>query len=149
MDYAGGLAANIYTINITNTTGCSVTETISVTQPAAITGTINQTNVTCFGLNNGSATITAVAGGFSPYTYSWSTGGNTSMESNLSPNNYTVTIYDFNDCAATQTITITEPALLTTTITGNNSTCELLKDTLKSIVVGGTALIVIIGLNYH
>ena len=137
-DYAGSLTAGIYTVNIANITGCSVTQTIAVIEPTAIVGTINQTNVTCFGLNNGSATITAVTGGVSPYTYSWCTGGITSMESNLTPNNYTVTIYDANDCAKTQTITITEPALLTASITGNSSTCELLKDTLKSIVIGGT-----------
>ncbi|MDF2456055.1 MAG: C-terminal target protein, partial [Cytophagaceae bacterium] len=42
---------------------------LSISEPAPITATPDQDNVTCNGDNDGTASITAVAGGVAPYTY--------------------------------------------------------------------------------
>ncbi|WP_165917388.1 beta strand repeat-containing protein [Flaviaesturariibacter aridisoli] len=81
--------------------------TINPKPSAAITAF---TNISCFGGNNGSLTVTA-SGGTAGYTYSWSpSGGTGSTASNLSAGSYTVTVSDTKGCQATASQTLTQPA---------------------------------------
>lgn len=127
-DIGTGLCAGIYTINISNPTGCIVTETISITEPVAIAAIPSQTNVSCFGLSDAVATVT-VTGGVSPLNFSWLPAGGTGLTaSNLAAGNYTFTISDGNGCTLNQTVTVTEPSQLSVSVTNTIGTC-----------VGGTA----------
>ncbi|HRG01097.1 MAG TPA: GEVED domain-containing protein [Bacteroidia bacterium] len=139
-DLATGLCSGTYTVNIANTVGCSVTETISIVDPIAISTTTASTDVSCYGLSNGSASVT-VSGGTSPLSFSWSpSGGNGLVASNLAPGTYTFHIQDGNNCTLDQLITITQPSVFSTSITASSSSiCEQLEDTLKSTIIGGTA----------
>ena len=49
---------------------------------AQVTATITSTNVTCYGLCNGSATATG-SGGWAPYTFHWSNGATTATITGL------------------------------------------------------------------
>ena len=69
-----------------------------------------QTNVTCFGGNNGSATVSA-SGGTGPYTYTWTPGNlNGATQSGLTAGIYTINVTDNNNCPGTTTVTITQPS---------------------------------------
>ncbi|MBL0051221.1 MAG: SprB repeat-containing protein [Bacteroidetes bacterium] len=82
------------------------------------------TNVNCNGNSNGAININ-VAGGTTPYTYSWSNGATTQNVTNLSPNTYTVTVTDANGCTATLSQAITQPNALALTIgTVTNVNCN-------------------------
>jgi hypothetical protein len=120
--YFTGLAADNYTIIIRDATGCTFNVPVVITQPSALSASItSQTNVSCFGGNNGSATVTA-NGGTAGYTYSWSGGGGTSATaSNLSQGTYTVTVTDANGCTTTATANITQPAVLSASITAQTN----------------------------
>ncbi|MFI5150587.1 MAG: PKD domain-containing protein [Bacteroidia bacterium] len=121
---ATGLSAGTYSVTVSSVNGCTATNTVVVTQPAGQTLSPASTNVQCFGQTNGSASVT-VAGGTAPYTYSWT--GSTSLTGsapNLAAGNYTCSVTDASGCTATQTFTITQPALLTVTATGVNATCS-------------------------
>ena len=72
--------------------------------------------MTCNGGNDGSNYVTA-AGGTAPYTYLWDDGQTTDTAYNLSAGDYIVTVIDANGCTATDTATITEPAVITGTDT--------------------------------
>jgi gliding motility-associated-like protein len=100
----------IVTCTVTSITGCQAVLSVTLT-PILVTGTINSTNVSCFGGNNGSATVTPT-GGTGPYTYAWApSGGNAATANNLTAGNYTVTITEAgNNCTGTATVTITQPA---------------------------------------
>jgi len=139
-DLATGLCSGTYTVNISNTVGCSVTETISIVDPIAISTTTASTDVSCYGLSNGSASVT-VSGGTSPLSFSWSpSGGNGLVASNLAPGTYTFHIQDGNNCTLDELITIIQPGVFSASITASaSSICEQLEDTLKSTIVGGTA----------
>jgi hypothetical protein len=71
-----------------------------------------QTNVSCFGGSDGSATVTPAGSG--PFGYSWSpVAGTLPTLSGLSAGTYTVTVTDAGTCTASGTVTITEPPQLT------------------------------------
>ncbi len=74
---ATGLAAGAYTVTITDANSCTKTQAVTISQPTAITSSVSsQTNVSCNGGTNGSATITA-SGGTGTLTYSWAPSGGT------------------------------------------------------------------------
>ncbi len=108
---ASGLSAGDYTVTITDVNGCTASRTVNITEPSAlIASPATQTNVTCSGGSNGSATV-SVAGGTGTYTYSWSpSGGSAATASGLAAGDYTVTVTDANTCSTTQSFTITQPA---------------------------------------
>jgi gliding motility-associated-like protein len=99
----------------------------------------NQNNVTCFGGNNGTATVSA-SGGATPYTYSW-TPGNLSgaTQSQLTAGSYTVTATDGNGCTGQVVVTITQPTQLTATIAATDATCGADDGQLQVNPNGGTA----------
>jgi uncharacterized repeat protein (TIGR03803 family) len=103
--------AGTYTCTITDNAGCTKTQTVTITQPAAaLSASATQTNVSCFGLATGSATVTP-SGGTSPYTYSWTpSGGTAATASGMTAANYTCTVTDNKGCTFPKTVTITQPA---------------------------------------
>jgi large repetitive protein len=106
-----GLAADAYTVTITDGNSCEFIDTYTVGQPTQLTVIGMATDVTCNGAGNGSVDITA-SGGVGPYTYAWSNGAGTEDISSLGPGSYTVTVTDFNLCTATNTFTVNQPAVL-------------------------------------
>ncbi|MFH1320781.1 MAG: PKD domain-containing protein, partial [Bacteroidota bacterium] len=120
-DIATGLSAGTYTVAVTDANGCMQTDSVTVINIGGGTANITSSvNVNCFGGSNGVATVTA-SGGTTPYTYSWSpSGGNTVIATGLAAGFYTITVIDANGCIAIDTVTITEPPLLITTITSSS-----------------------------
>jgi gliding motility-associated-like protein len=134
------LAPETYTVALEDANFCSLSETVSITQPSALTLTAASTNITCNGLSNGSATAT-VGGGTTPYTYSWSpSGGADVTASNLPPGTYTVKVLDANLCTSSATVSVTQPAVLTLTATSTNISCNgLINGSATATATGGTA----------
>src|SRR5574343_439682 len=143
------LAAGTYTVVVTDangsTGGCTATTTVTITQPAAaLTVSTTQTNVLCFGASTGAIDLTP-AGGTAPYTYLWSNGATTQDLSSIAVGTYTVQVTDANgstgSCAATTTVTITQPAApLSLTSTKVNVLCNGgLTGSINLTPAGGTA----------
>ncbi|MGZ4075784.1 MAG: beta strand repeat-containing protein, partial [Bacteroidia bacterium] len=126
---ASGLAANTYTVTVTDANSCTATRTFTITAPPAITTTaVSQTNVSCFGGSNGAATI-SVSGGTPGYTYDWTpgtpTGDGTASVTGLTAQAWTCTVTDANGCTATRPFTITAPsAIATTAVSQTNVSCN-------------------------
>ncbi|RDI14638.1 SprB-like repeat protein, partial [Flavobacterium sp. AG291] len=115
---ATGLAAGNYTVTVTDANLCTTTQGFTITQPtAALVATAGtQVDVLCNGNATGEATVTAT-GGTGAYTYSWNTTPvqTTATATALAAGTYIATVTDANLCTATQSFTITEPAVLTAT----------------------------------
>ncbi len=135
------IPAGTYTVTITDANNCSKTDQVTLVSPSAIVPVASVvSNVSCFGLSDGEATVTA-SGGTPGYTYSWSNSATTALISGLSAGTYTVTATDINNCQETTTITITEPAELTTSIINSTApTCFGGADaTAEASPLGGTS----------
>lgn len=83
---------------------------------------IASTNISCFGLSNGSASV-SLTGGTSPFTYKWSNSYSASNLPGLSQGNYTLTVTDVNGCNATASTSISQPKALTLTSVIKNVNC--------------------------
>ncbi|MFK8039603.1 MAG: SprB repeat-containing protein, partial [Crocinitomicaceae bacterium] len=99
---ASSLAAGTYTVTITDTEGCSSSETVVIAEPSNLAVNITVTDEQC-SLGDASATVT---GGVSPFTYLWSDGQTTSVATGLVAGTYTVTVTDDNGNTATSTGTV-------------------------------------------
>jgi len=119
---ANGLSAGNHTVTITDASGCTVTRTVTVVQPTALSGTIATTPITCNAASNGAATA-SISGGTSPYTYAWSNGAITSSINNLNAGALTLNVTDANGCSILLNANISQPAALVATVTVNAATC--------------------------
>ncbi|MBD2702279.1 hypothetical protein IC229_16620 [Spirosoma sp. BT702] len=138
------VAAGSYTVTITDANSCTITRTVSVTQPAVLDATTSATHVICNGSTAGRASV-SVSGGTPNYQYSWSNGGSTAMVTGLSSNTYTVTITDNNGCQITRMVSVTQPAAVATAGSQTNVTTYGGSDGVASVTAsGGTP-----GYTYH
>ena len=99
-------------MTVTDGNGYTSLANVTIAEPALLTTSTTPIDVICNGGNTGSASVNA-GGGTNPYTYSWSSGGSTATENNLSAGTYSVTVTDGNGCTSLASVTIAEPALLT------------------------------------
>jgi hypothetical protein len=104
-----GITAATYSVIVTDANGCTGSAAISVTQPAAITGTTTITHVACFGGATGAINLTPT-GGTGPYTFLWSSGPTTEDRTLLTAGTYSVQVTDATGCTGTVTATVTQPA---------------------------------------
>jgi hypothetical protein len=116
---ATNLSAGSYTVTITDSIGCSNTASVSIQQPTALTAYIDAHGVSCFGNNDGYATVTAF-GGTPGYSYIWSNGNNSSTVVGLTAGNYSVTVTDALGCQYVANTVISTPSSLTATISNVN-----------------------------
>ncbi len=116
---ATNLSAGNYIVTITDGIGCTNTASVTVTQPSALTAYIDAHGVSCYGRNDGFATVTAF-GGTPGYSYIWSNGTSSSTVVALSAGNYSVTVTDALGCQYIATATISTPQPLVATITNVN-----------------------------
>jgi len=99
------------TINGVESDPTEVVLTIHNIPSATIT---DSTNISCWGLSDGIATITP-SGGIPPYSYQWDDEINTtdSTVTGLHPDQYYhITIYDANLCTVSDSVILNEPATL-------------------------------------
>lgn len=146
-DSAINLPAGSYTVTVTDTNGCTKNATVNITEPPALTFTLDSVNVTCFGFGNGMAWVVATggaagAGGVpSDYNYAWSGGTpNTVGDSvfSLVPGTYTVTVSDANGCSETASFTISEPSTaLTIALDSSDVNCFGGSDGVAWVVASG------------
>lgn len=132
-----GISAGTYDLTVTDNNGCTAYASATVNNISGPTATItSQTNVSCFGGANGTATVTA-NGGASPYTYNWQGGINTATASSLNAGSYDVTVTDINGCISIATATITEPSAIIMTTSPDTMLCAGGTAIISSNVTGG------------
>jgi gliding motility-associated-like protein len=141
---ATGLCAGSYTVTATNAAGCDTVISFSITAPPALVLGGTQTDLSCSGNCNGTATVTP-SGGSPGYTYSWSPvppqGQGTATASQLCAGTWTVTVTDANGCQQVRSFTIQTSNPLQVFLTPSAVSCaDVCDGSAIAVVSGGTPL---------
>ena len=133
-------------MTVTDQKGCSDDTTVTVEEPdALVANTTAQDSVSCNGLFDGSASVTAIGGNLN-YTYQWDVNAGsqtTDTATNLGAGTYTVTVTDQKGCSDDTTVTVEEPDVLVANTTAQDSvSCNGLTDGSASVggIVGGNGI---------
>lgn len=109
------LASGAYSVTVTDSIGCTATQSVTLNNPPQIQVNLTPLDETCVMYCNGQISTNISGATAPPYSYSWSTipPQNTATATNLCPGNYTVTVtYSPNNCKMTATADIiTETSL--------------------------------------
>lgn len=119
---AQNLCAGTYIVTITDQNNCTIAITDAVVQPTQLSVSIAKTDVLCFGAASGTANATA-SGGTGPYTYAWSNNATGSSAGSVGAGNYSCTVTDAQMCTVAASVVISEPALLSVTLTPQDARC--------------------------
>ncbi|MFC2081479.1 T9SS type B sorting domain-containing protein, partial [Bacteroidota bacterium] len=114
-----GLIADIYTLRVTDTNGCQIYYSDTLIQPESlIIGNIETTRPACNGAWNGTIVTDTISGGTLPYTISWDTPNSDSTKDviGLPQGNYTIVVWDVNNCIDSASTVIDEPDQLVVSI---------------------------------
>ena len=134
-DSSGTILAQMSTLSY-----ASDTSNFCLASPCA--GSLSEThnNLLCNGDASGTAEI-SVNGGNGPYTYDIGSGPqNSGIFTNLDAGNYTVTVIDNASCSNTISLNITEPGLLSASISSVDQTCQNAADgQIVCLTSGGTS----------
>ena len=136
---ATNLTATTYTVTVSDANGCTSTASESVSNTGGPTINTNiLSNVSCNGMNDGSASVN-VASGTAPYIYQWSpSGGNGQNATNLSAGNFSITVTDANGCVTNDNVVISEPTAIVAQISSTDANCAGLGGSANVNVAGGT-----------
>ena len=117
------VAEGDYSLTITDAVNCTYFFNFTVEEPDALSSTISQIDIDCFGNNNGSIDFEP-SGGTQPYNYLWSNNETTQDISGLSSGTYFVDLIDDNGCSLSNQESIFEPTLLQASAQIDNSICS-------------------------
>lgn len=139
------LCAGSYTLYMKDQNACADSQTVTITQPAALGFTPSNVRPHCDNVPGGSITMIPL-GGTSPYTYSWS-GPNAFSSTTLNlitlmGGNYTLTVKDANGCTQVVTDTLKPVITLVSNAGPSKSFC-----TLGSVTLDGS--LSINAISYH
>lgn len=123
------LLAGTYGYTVIDNNNCIETGNVIITQPSqplSVTSIIDDVN--CFGESNGAIDL-SVSGGTPNYSFQWSNSSfllsNTTEDlTNIPADDYRFEVTDDNGCNVVDTVTVNEPPLLASTITGVNILCK-------------------------
>ena len=101
----GGLAPDIYVVNVSDANGCSLSTSATVNGAPGVDANAVVTNEMCAGEANGAIDLTVLSG-TAPFDFDWSNGASSEDISGLGPDSYIITIIDANGCSWSNTYNV-------------------------------------------
>ena len=137
-----GLCAGTINVVVRDANGCLANSNVTITQPAAITGTLVPVNPICQGICNGSVTVSPSGGGTGALQYSINGGAFQAGNSfpNLCSGNQSVIIQDGNGCQLPLNVALVDPPGYTIdTVYTLPSNCGFNDGSFQVVASGGLA----------
>lgn len=135
-----GLGAGMYSVTITDSLGCNIVETYTLSDPMPLSGVTSQVDLACADFQNGQASI-VMSGGTAPYFFAWSGGTPNTIGDTITglvAGTYSVTVSDANGCTYTDAVTIQAPPAIDIDISFTQVSCNGGNDgTATATVTGG------------
>ncbi|MBN2681688.1 MAG: choice-of-anchor L domain-containing protein [Bacteroidales bacterium] len=97
-----------YSVIVSDENGCTATNTVTLTEPQALSVFLTTQNELCYESCDGSISATG-EGGTGTFSFQWSNGQLDANAINLCSGNYSVSMTDANGCQAIQLATISGP----------------------------------------
>jgi hypothetical protein len=125
IDVVSNLTSGDYTLQVTDSNGCTNEATASVSSDANITLEVYGNDISCNGKSDGIAWV-EVSGGSGNYTYNWNIAGGAQNDTiiNLSAGTYSVIVSDPSGCSVSGSVTIGEPDALAVIVNSSSVLCE-------------------------
>lgn len=131
------LLAGQYTCTITDANNCSSSNSIVLQETPELDLNLSVLNISCDG-DLGSASI-APTGGTAPYTVFWSTNSSNMGIDQLTPGDYSVSVFDANSCSTSENFTVVDGNELNIVPSIQGVSCTGESDGSISIdIIGGT-----------
>lgn len=119
------LCPNQYIVTVKDAKGCTAKDTVTISEPSALTSSTIKKDLSCHGVCNGMAVVMA-SGGVAPYSYVWNPGTIANdTASSLCAGTYNAAVIDANGCFSfPPPVTISEPSLIDPHATFTNPLCN-------------------------
>ncbi len=133
-----GLSPGNYIVTVKDFNNCTKSSPFTVGQPDVLTASAVPSQISCFGVNDGSINLT-VGGGTTPYSFAWSNGDGVEDPTGLAPGTYTVTVTDALGCTIIKSATIDPITELTLSGTVKDNCAGQSNGQISLVASGGTA----------
>ncbi|MEL6863859.1 MAG: gliding motility-associated C-terminal domain-containing protein, partial [Bacteroidota bacterium] len=135
---ASNLAGGTYSVLVTDANNCSASQMVMVPENTPINLQVDSSGITCFGANDGAATVFPT-GGAGNYTYQWDDpmGQTAATAGMLSSGSYTVIVTDEDNCSASISVNVIEPNALIVDLDTSNILCAGAADGQIALLVNG------------
>lgn len=130
-----GLIAGNYSVVVTDSYGCTSTNTVTVSAPAVLSVSVTSSGMICMGATttmNGSS-----SGGTNPYSYIWSTGATTQNITASAAGTYSIVVTDSKGCTASAFTSLTQFPAPTVTLASTPGSCSTCTNGTASATVSG------------
>lgn len=134
----GGLAAGVYSYQISDAEGCAVSGNLDINQSEEIQLSFQTIDITCS--NPLGAIYSNIIGGTSPFVYTWSTGDSLDFIADITEGNYVLTVEDALGCISSDSANVSNLSSILDVVTlVTNPSCAGESDgsILISDVIGG------------
>ncbi len=133
------LSAGSYQVTVTDAHGCTHTNSTSLGQPTAISGSVQALEADCFGAATGQA-WGSPSGGTPPYTFTWQNGHTTAQITGLPSGWYGLSITDTHQCTGALQVWVGQPMPLSVDPNSQPVSCpQVANGILYTTASGGVA----------
>ncbi len=131
------LPAGTYTVTVTDIVGCVGQGSGTINDMAGGSAVASvDVNSTCYDSCDAQASVNMI-GGTAPFIYTWSSGGSGISESNLCAGIVSVLVTDDVGCVSTDTVTISQPNMFSSTFNVTSTLCNTSCDGQSTINISG------------
>ncbi|HBG70890.1 MAG: hypothetical protein A2W93_08820 [Bacteroidetes bacterium GWF2_43_63] len=131
------MPAGQYTLQITDTLGCTGSYVTTISQPDQLVSDISYTDAYCAFSSTGTASTTVI-GGTTPYDYLWSNDATTADIYSLPAGTYVLTVTDDHGCFIIDSVSISQPDSIAIVYSTTPVTCRDQRDgTISAYATGG------------
>lgn len=133
-----GVGVGVYQVIVTDNNGCQDSLMLEMTGPDSIeVQVLSVSDATCFGYDDGSATIQA-SGGVGPYSYQWPSVAQVGQTvTDLDAGQYIYQVTDANGCILVDTVEVGAPDVVTLVTSNDTTICPNTQIALTAVASGG------------